>query len=288
MNHRTFAKLTCVAMVVTFCSYVYAGNNSDPNLKLSLDNRFNRIVSLTFQTKDYDNVIKKLEAFAKEHPKHDLAAEARLKIADILARRKKNIDDAIEKLKWVSANFPKAKKKQYLLRGWCPSTMYEEWRDYVNEHPILIKDYAWYKLASLYKNKKVKRYEDALAAYDHILSTVKPDKLPDTKNEAIVTTFRLHKAAFESKMALLRRMKRQAHLRKKIAEVKKVTAEIKKAATEFEKLYPKAAWKKLRLEANAAFNSYIEKDKKLKKLKEQEELRRMKEEDKQHAEKQKN
>jgi len=66
------------------------------------------------------------------------------------------------------------------------------------------------------------------------------------------------------------------------AEVQKLTAVIKKAAIDFEKLYPKAAWKKLEREASAAFYSYIEKDKKafFKELKEQEELRRTEEENK--------
>lgn len=246
---------------------------------LSLESQFSRI-SQRDDDEDYDDVIIRLEAFAKEHPKHDLAAEAHLKIVDILAQRKKNIDGAIEKLKWVAVNFPKAKKKQYILLGWCPLTMWEEWKDYVEKHPILIKDYAWYKLAELYK--RAKRYDNTLAAYDHVLATVNPDKLPDTKNTAIVITFRLHKNAFESKILLLRSMRRMALVEKKTVQVQKLAAEIKKATVEYEKLYPKVAWKKLGLKADAAFQAYIEESGKLQKLKGQEELRRMEEEEKRY------
>jgi len=154
------------------CLAVIPQKEKDVLERLPLYSQFHRI-SKRRKNETPDEVIDRLQAFAKKHPKHDLAGEAHLKIAHILL--KKDTDDGVEKLKWVAVNFPKAKKEQYHFIGRIPNSMFEEWRDYVKQHPILIKDCVWYELAKLYKSKKVKRYKDALAAYDNILSTVKPE-----------------------------------------------------------------------------------------------------------------
>lgn len=267
MNQRDLSKTFLLLVTAILCRNVCAESVPKDKTNLSIEGKFGRLASLSRKTKDYDNVVKKLEAFAGEYPQHDLAAEAYLKIVDLL-ERKKDMKSAIDKTRWLAKNFPKAKKQQLILRGWAPSTMVEEWRAYVKDHPILIKDFAWYKLAELHM--KAKRHDDALAAYNHLLSTVKPDKLPVTKNQLIVETFRLHKAAFEQKIALLWKMKKKD--------------EAKKAAEEYEKLYPNAAWKRLDREALDAFFSYAEESRKLREQREEEERKRIEEEDKRHQE----
>jgi hypothetical protein len=267
MKQIDFPKTFLFVITAIVCGTAWAESVPKGKTNLDIESKFGRLASLSRKTKDYDNVVKKLEAFAREYPQHDLAAEAHLKIIDLL-ERKKDMKSAFEKTRWLAKNFPKAKKQQLILRGWAPSTMVEEWKVYVKEHPILMKDFAWYRLAELHV--RAKRYDDALAAHNYILSTVKPDKLPDTKNELIVETFRLHKAAFEQKIALLKKMKKKD--------------EAQQAAEDYEKLYPKAAWKKLGLDAAAAWKSYSDESKRLRDLKEEEERRRIEEEDKRNRE----
>jgi tetratricopeptide (TPR) repeat protein len=238
-------------VAMTVCAGVFAQADVPPDPTISLDTQFNRICALYQKTGDADNAIAKLKGFADEHPDHNLAAEAHLEIANLLLR-KGDIKAAIEKTKWVGDTFPKATKRQYILLGDIPSTMAAEWREYVEKHPILIKDYVWYKLADLYG--KTGHYEAALEAYNHVLSTVRPDEIPDTKNLAIVTTFRLHKGSLEEKINWLAHLGRTGKM--KDADVKRVLAE-----AECEKLYPKALWRRLGIQASKAFRSYIEKSK---------------------------
>jgi tetratricopeptide (TPR) repeat protein len=257
-GHRR-TRLVAVWFVAASCvllagQIAFAQADVPPDPTISLDSQFRQICALYRATGDADNVMAKLKAFADEHPDHDLAAEAHLKIADLLLR-KGDIKAAIEKTKWVGDRFPKAKIRQSTNRGWLPSSMVAEWREYVEKHPILIKDAVWYRLGNLYRTAG--NYEAALEAYDHVLATVRPDEIPppDTKNEAIVITFRLHKNSLEQKIELLADLTRTGKM--KDADVKRVSAE-----AEYEKLYPKALWQRLELQACDAFQSYVERDRK--------------------------
>ncbi len=219
------------------------GNSPPP--ELSLRNRFSRTRSLSRRTRDYDHAIALFQAFAQTCPGDDLEAEAHLEIVDILIR-KKDLEGAITKTQQIMESFPQARKAQYPSLGEIPLTMWREWREYVEQHPILVKDYGWYKLAHLYVSAG--RLDDALTAYDHILASVEPEKLPDTRNKAILTTFRLHQRSSLERIALLRKMERKD--------------DADRAALEHERLYPKAAWKQAQIAADEAFMDYVEESKK--------------------------
>jgi tetratricopeptide (TPR) repeat protein len=239
------------ALVLTVCAGACAQADVPPAPNISLDTQFNHICNLFPMTGDADNAIAKFKAFADEHPDHDLAAEAHLEIVNLLLR-KGDIKAAIDKTKWVGDRFPKAKIRQGISLGFIPSRMAAEWREYVEKHPILMKDYVWYRLAGLYSREG--RYEAALQAYDHVLATVRPDEIPDTKNRAIVITFRLHKNTLDEKIKLLADLARTGKMQN--ADVKRVSSE-----AECEKLYPKALWRQLGLRASKASQSYVDKSK---------------------------
>lgn len=211
---------------------------------LSLDTQFNRVRSEVGTAGTVDEGIAKLEHFAEKYPNHDLAAEAHLEIVYLLARKKKDVQGAIEKCKWLATHFPQARKRQYHTFGEISERMYREWREHTQEQPIFMGHYAWYELAKLHESAQ--QYERALAAYDRILSSLEPDRIPVTKNSAVIRTFRLHKTSLESKIELLHKTGRKE--------------EARKTEVEYQKLYPAEDWKQLALEASRAAASGLYND----------------------------
>jgi hypothetical protein len=89
------------------------------------------------------------------------------------------------------------------------------------------------------------RLHEALAACNRVLNTVPPDSLPETRNYALLRTFRLHKDVLDLKIKLFRRMRRGE--------------EAQEAEALRERLYPPDAWRKATEEAFAARGDYYKK-----------------------------
>jgi len=215
------------------------------------------------ESKDFDRGIARLEAFAKQHAADlDVAARAHLRIIDC-HEHKGDLDAAIAKAKWLAVAFPKARVKRFNVFGDCPRTMAAEFRVWVDKNPIYMKDFAWAKLSELYG--KARRWDDQLAAYDHLLTTVPPDPLPDTKNLAIFRGSRMHRDALASKIQLLRRLRR--------------LDDAKEAERLQEKLYPAAAWRERLIACSKARDVYSKESEELIRREREAELKRMREED---------
>jgi len=188
----------------------------------------------------YAGGIAGLEAFAQQHAAHpDVAAQAHLHIIECLVRTK-DLDRAVAKAKWLGETLPKARAPRYYPFGSACRTMYDEWLDYVGNHPIYIRDYAWLKIGGLHE--RAEQFDEALAAYDHILATVPPEPVPDTKNMAVLHTLRLHKDTLQAKVKLLMFIDRYE--------------QAKQVMRTQEKLYPRAAWRKVAVAATRAFSTY--------------------------------
>lgn len=211
----------------------------------------------------YEQGIPQLEAFAVQQAGHpDAVARAHLLVVDCL-ERKGDLDAAVAKAKWLAGAFPKARAPQFIVFGEIPRTMAEEWRAWADKNPIHMKDFAWAKLSELYG--KSRRWDDQLAAYDHLLATVPPDPLPDTKNIAIFRASRLHRDALASKIQLLRRLRR--------------LDEAKEAERLQEKLYPAAAWRKAHIACDRTTAAYSKESEELIKREREAELKRIREAD---------
>jgi len=215
----------------------------------------------TCTSRHFDEGIARLETFAKQHAGDpDLAARAYLRVIDCLWW-KGDLDAGIAKAKWLAGALPKARAPQFVPLGSIPRTMAAELREYVDKHPIYIKDFAWAKVAELCE--AARRTKEQLAAYDHILTTVPPDPLPDTKNLAIVVLPRLHRDALAAKAKLLQRLRR--------------SEQAKEAESLREKLYPSAEWQSLLIVAKEARRSYLEESGEPSKREPEAELRRLQE-----------
>ena len=218
---------------------------------LSLESRFSRLRSLAREA-DHDEAVKGFEGFAAAHPGHDLAAEVHLEIVGILLR-KKDLTGAIKRIRHVMSAFPRSRKRQYAPLGYMPGRLSREWREYVERHPIRMVDYGWYALAGVFTQAGL--LEDALDAYNHILATVEPEELPDTRNLAIVMTFRLHKQTSKNRIALLRKMGREAAA--------------DEAAVEHEKVYPSELGKAANIKASRALDDYVKESKRAREQREE-------------------
>jgi hypothetical protein len=196
---------------------------------------------------NYKDGVSRLGAAAKEAGRdRDTVAMAHLMMAQCLVQLGDSAG-ATEKINWLARSFPGARIRPFhtlgaIVRG----RMQTEWRTYVDQHPIYVKDFAWYELGLEYM--RLERPGEALAMFEKVLRRVPPDPLPAVANPAILRTFRLHRRALEWKVHALQAME--------FAGTRKAAA-VREARAVLHELYPPAKWRRAELAAQRALADYI-------------------------------
>ena len=245
LSRRGTLRLAVALAVQCLCSGATAAATED----YSPDEiAFARLAGEMADKVDCTDYVRRVEAFAQKHAANqDLAARAHLHVVKCLARAK-DYDAAIAKAKWLAKALPQAHApRAYPFRYGPLPPMKREWVQYVQQHPIYIKDYAWFKIAEI--QGFAGRQGEQLDTYERILRRVPPDEIPDTRNLAIVQTFRLHKETLDLKVNLLYSLG--------LFETGSFD-EAKKAEAVRELLYPKEKWLALRKAARQARKEYKE------------------------------